>query len=234
VRSLLWSPSFHSRLNRRIGFPTWSWSGWQGAVDIPYWLHDHPTEQVHNEQNLFALEINEAFDSELHLAQETGIATVLAWPIEDEQRLGVKITSSIVMLEVRRVFKDDEYFDEDFEDFGDLWCVLDRYGKRIPHYTCAYRFGQLGCCFRVERPLSEELVQAGPVVEFLLLVHWTEKKENGEDISVDGKTEVGDSIFAMLILRNDDGTARRVAIVSIPFEIWTAASLKSMIEVDLV
>lgn len=40
VRSLLWKPHHEHVLTRRSEFPSWSWLGWRGRTEFPYWVGD--------------------------------------------------------------------------------------------------------------------------------------------------------------------------------------------------
>jgi hypothetical protein len=75
-------------------------------------------------------------------------------------------------------------------------------------------------------------------LEFVLLVHWQEHVRDEDSswvalqtnhlLSSDEYSEIGDLVLALLLLRNQDGTAERVALVAILYENWIAASPEEM------
>ena len=77
--------------------------------------------------------------------------------------------------------------------------------------------------FRVEPEISAELIKVSSAAVFLLMYHWIEAHEDGKLKEPHEWAEygrIGDVVSAILVIRNSEKTARRVALVTMDYKYW--------------
>jgi hypothetical protein len=126
---------------------------------------------------------------------------------------------------------------------NDLWCLNIAHSHDLPcaHAGVGWVFTD-SACFTVDPETSSRLEQEGCKMEFVLLVHWQEYIRDEEStwtaletnhLLTSDESEIGDLVLALLLLRNQEGKAERVALVPIPYESWIATSPEEIL-VELV
>jgi hypothetical protein len=239
IRSLVWKSKFSLR---RKDFPSWSWLGWRGTINLIMWQENHPDV---SRPDIFLIDI-EGIPSNTHYVVEKRIAKVIEYPEEKSTSPILKISSQVARFEAIKVVRKGEDFQDSNEDESegtstasdDLWCLNIAHSHDLPctHAGVGWAFTHSGC-FTADPETSLRLEDVSCQVEFVLLVHWQEyiKDKDSSWVALDTNhlfTEddsgVGNLVLALLILENQDGKAERIALVPIPYESWAAASPEEM------
>ncbi|KAK0105536.1 hypothetical protein ONS95_004105 [Cadophora gregata] len=243
IRSLLWK---NESIHRRKDFPSWTWLGWDGGITIPMWRRDHPDDC---RPDIFFVDID-GYEDNTHSVVERDIARVIDYPDEKSEQPSLLISSKVARLQAVKVARKDETFQPSNGDKGDglstadndLWCLEIPHSHDLPCMHAGVGNAYINmACFTVDPETSSQLEQLGCEMEFVLMVHWQEHiREHSTWTAVESShlfardgSEIGNLVLALLILRNQTGRAKRVALVPIPYESWTAASPQEML-VELV
>jgi hypothetical protein len=245
VRSLLWK----SDNTRRYDFPSWTWLGWREEVTVPVWLENR--EKI-NEPNIFGVELENG-KSETYFAEELDIATVIRYPKPEHQLPTLTLCSQVARFQTfklmqkggnfipaeRYIHHDDDGEIETHKAMHDLWCIhiSHPHTAPCPHNLIGYMFGSDGnACFGTDPEISELIGPSGSEHEFFLLVHWREciqdEQKNWIPVPRDhfeGDEGIGDVVLAIMIVRDSNHNAHRVALVPIPYKDWLAASPDNML-----
>lgn len=230
LRALLWKPHHKHCLVRRPGFPSWSWAGWIGRTECAYWIGDMDLYTSSNPVNIIAKPrprkrmryLFEAGDKELlHPAK------ISEYPVEDgETQPTLKIASSVARFKLHLVRKQGTKLKnlrstsaQEKVAVGDQWTLLDRNGNFLENLAGEHQtFEKTDSFFSVHPEISDMLQEAGLEADFLFVGHWPKIRD-----SLKSNNWLLDMVSALLIIKNADGTALRVASVVVQLEDWLAA-----------
>jgi hypothetical protein len=102
---------------------------------------------------------------------------------------------------------------------GDQWTLLDRNGNFLEDLAGEHQtFQKTASFFSVHPESSDMLKEAGLEAHFLFTGHWPKIRD-----SLVSNNWLLDMVSALLIIKNADGTALRVASVVLQLEDWLAA-----------
>lgn len=225
--SLLWKAHHQHCLREREGFPTWSWTGWEGRTEYTYWLHDiesspelTPTGEASRRkrarlENLAPLKAS--------IPQPARIVTDLNGKDEDELRISSTVATFRLKL-VRRQGKALKHLKrtslQQREAVGDQWTLLDPEGKSMRDVTGEYAiFESTDHFFQVHPDISRLLQSQDGVADLLFVKFWpfivdSEQADNWE------RNMVG----ALVLVRGGDGKMMRVASLVLPLSDWLNAN----------
>jgi hypothetical protein len=144
--------------------------------------------------------------------------------VEESQELHLTTARAIFPL-VMLTHDGDDLPHEREKAAGDFWTMIDNDGESIGKRQNCRNYYQMRCAdaFRVEPEISAELIKVSSAAEFLLMHHWIEAHEDGKLKEPHEWAEygrIGDIVSAILVIRNSDNTARRVALVTLDYKYW--------------
>lgn len=253
-RALLWKAHNAVCLERRhwydegsqswMSFPSWTWAGWQGRTEWDYWIGDMaryvdqgPSDGI-KIRNRKGRKKPRMDDSASGPRSDPRQAQIISYPTMDEvDRSSLRIFSSVAACKVECIRKHNTKYqtskngaEEDFTSIGDHWTLLEPdTGFKMQDITGNEEFFQRrDYFFRTDARTSENLVQEGCRAELLMISHWQLIRD-----SEWSSTWLQDMVSCLLILRNDDGTAWRIAVVHLEDKAWKRFD-SALAEVDLV
>jgi hypothetical protein len=105
---------------------------------------------------------------------------------------------------------------------GDQWALLDREGVPLGNLIgqVPEKFDETDYSFQTHPQISLELGSANGGIECLFVKYWPKLRDSGVAVN---KAWLNDMVSALVIMRNEDGSAWRVAAVFIKLESWVAA-----------
>jgi hypothetical protein len=105
---------------------------------------------------------------------------------------------------------------------GDQWTLLDGEGVPLENLIGEVpdKFEETDYSFQTHPDMSLELGSANGGIECLFVKYWPKLRNSGVAVKKDW---LSDMVSALVIMRNEDGAARRVAAVFIKLESWVAA-----------
>ena len=239
-RALLWTTveddEFEVCLLRRRGFPSWSWLGWSGEIEYSCWLVnpvlvDLPTENLAYNKHTLAIrgaQTRPEGTCDIIVPTRARLRIVTTGTLEIESKLAR--FKAVVMRKKNNsndlggnsgMIRGSAVPSETTEqpaDTGNFWQIVDRHGSEVPiGVTFA---SSSGTYFYVDSETSRRLTEVpGQTVELVFLQRWYE-------ISTAGPYDqryIDDRVWVMVVLRNLDGTAERIALTTIPYDFWRAA-----------
>ena len=239
-RAVLWTEVEDEELDvgllRRQGFPSWSWLGWDGKIEYDCWLVNPVLIELPD--RVFAY--NKHTLATRGMSIEPDETREIIVPTNARMRIvacnNLKIESQIARFKVVMVHTNyhlDEHIREgavvedsavrpdiskQSTDGGSAWKVVDKHDNEVP---IGIRYAKSsGTYFYVGSEISRRLSQVpGQTVELVFLQRWRE---------FPGANPIrwrhfDDRAWVMIILRNPDETAERVAVTTIPYDVWKAA-----------
>ena len=238
LKALLWKAHPQHCLRRRAGFPSWSWVGWIGRTEYTYWLHDLGTysgnaPNGHRANSLGGKKRKRKAEPDVleYLIPEP--AEVLTNLSQEEALAILRIASAVAKFKVKLVrqhnatvkcLKSDSL--QQRRAVGDQWTLIgsDGVATRDPtgeHHT----FEITDHFFRVHPELSVTLSAVpGGEVELLLIKYLPYIRDSN-----DSNHWAKDMVSALVLVRNQDGTALRLASLVLGLSEWLAASPKSAV-----
>jgi Heterokaryon incompatibility protein (HET) len=257
IYSMLWTGARNVRLRRRPGFPSWSWLGWEGKITCTSfwisrpWTFDESPDDFRApgffRPGYFLSAGGGTHDNDF--AWQVDSASPIEYPTELDESQELRVTAARATFPLVMLVRDGDSLPNG-EAVGDIWTMVDNDGQSIgteefyiddvdpetgrpyTEYGKSFR-AEYGKTFRVEPEISAELDKVRSAAEFLLLVRWKEAHESGELKDPEDYKEIGDLVWAILIIRNSDNTARRVAMVTMDYHHWIQGDPQS-VEVVLV
>ncbi len=222
--SLLWETQSSGTVSRRPHFPSWSWLGWECQIQFSSIRRQRSVLRGVHYRNLDGTNQDMSLDPFITRRIE---ATVPNDRTTQNATLSVRTEiAHFNLVQPKYATHHDERL-----------CLADFQGRRLaqPAVKEDDLAERTGCCFCTNESLNEELVQrSSETVECLLIVQWKSAAELHPFFEEAAWLEsYNDSVWAWVILRNPDNTARRVAFVRIRSDAWEAASPQLM-RVDLV
>lgn len=244
-RALLWKPHNEAVVRRRSWLrspttcPSWSWSGWLGRIEYDYWVGDMST-YVENSSDSTGRVINSRTNRNSTRAPplRLGKCQINALPVaDDEGILSMNLSSTAALCRVECVRRHGSKYRatqngvrRPSEAIGDHWTLLEPIAQtRLPDIAGSdERFAKRDYFFRTDRETSAALEGAGCLVELLLISHWPLIRDSQQS-----NRWLQDMVSCLVILRNSDRNAWRVASVLLEKETWLQLDV-NLTEVDLV
>lgn len=253
-RALLWKAHNAVCLERRKwydedsrawkSFPSWTWAGWQGRTECDYWIGDmagyidqDPSDgiKILNRKGRKRLRMDDsASDPRSNIFQ----AQIISYPTMDEvYRPSLRIFSSVASCNVQCIRKHNTTYQtskngakRELTSIGDHWTLLEPdTGYKMRDIAGNEEvFERRDHFFRTEASTSEKLVQEGCRAELLMISHWPLIRDSERS-----STWLQDMVSCLVILRNDDRTAWRIAAILLEEEAWKRFN-SVVAEVDLV
>ncbi|KAI9774021.1 MAG: hypothetical protein M1839_001905 [Geoglossum umbratile] len=229
LRALLWKPHHDYILERRPFFPSWSWLGWSGRTEYCYWVDDMadyadiPSDAedkcVGPPSKRRRLQW---FGEEVWHPEK---AEVIRYPAADGGSHALVLSTTIAKYPMRKIRRDGvphKNLRPDSQQaktaVGDHWALLGVDSNLLRNTTGEHPiFEPTDVFFRVEPHFSKLLEQQQSMGEFAFVHEWRKIRDSRES----NKWRF-DMVSALLIIRNEDGTAIRLASIAIEKEYWIA------------
>lgn len=254
IRALLWKAKNSVCLIRRSwcddeslvpkSFPSWSWAGWQGAAECDYWIGDmagyidqKETEGINvlNRKRRKRPRPDGAAPVE---PSESHKALIVHYPdTDDVNHPQLRIFSLVARCKLECVRKNGERYEilkngakRSMTSVGDHWTLLEA-GTDYRRRDIAGNdvvFASRDYFFRTDGSVSEKIREANYMAELLMISHWPLVRD-----SADSGTWLQDMVSCLVILRNDDCSAWRIAAILLEEEIWNQYD-PLPVEIDLV
>lgn len=229
LRGLLWQPHPLNTLQRRQGFPSWSWLGWSGRSHYQSWLsemEDYLESSPGLEKGEHARKrkrVQRSEDADWHPVA----ATLLSYPGEDDQAPRLRVSSTVAKFKLRLLRKDGalhKYLRTDTQQsknaIGDHLAILRSDRELIRNVAGEHdNFESTDVSFRLHPSESRVLRDQHLEAEFMFAQQWPRirdwKKSN---------KWLFDMVSAVLIIRNPDETVWRLATILLERDRWLAQS----------
>lgn len=229
LRALIWVPHSQNTLTRRFGFPSWSWTGWTGRIEYGYWVGDmaaylaeDPAQQVHRHGPSLKRK-------RMHLT-ETSIshperAEVMSHPTSESHSPVLQIKTTVAKFKLQLVRRDCESHRllkssslQSKKAIGDHWTLVGQDGNALRDVAGEYQCFELtDAFFRLKPEYSQLLIKQNYEADFMFVEHWPRIRD-----SAASNQWLYDMVSALLVIRNADGTAWRLASVLLKGEDWYA------------
>lgn len=236
LRALIWMPHHGNVITRNSGFPSWSWTGWQGRIEYAYWvgdmaayLQEEPDEQAHRQGPPSKRRRMPFLEAKLTHPER---AVLLNHP-HPSQPPTLKLKTTIAKFKLRRVRQDGDTLrnlkstsQQPKTAIGDHWTLIGQAGHgfrdEAGEHPC---FEPTDTFFRLKPEYSRVLLdhrdnrdnRDDSEGEFVFIEHWPRIR----DSAASGKW-LYDMVSALLVVRNVDGSAWRLASVLVKGEEWYA------------
>ncbi|MCJ1404342.1 hypothetical protein MMC11_007567 [Xylographa trunciseda] len=244
-RALLWKAHNAVYLKRRtwyneksrswMSFPSWTWAGWQGRTECDYWIGDmagyidqDPSDEIkilNRKGRKRPRMADSAVDPRFNPHQAPHQAQIISYPtMEDLNNSSLRISSSIALCNVQCIRKRNTTYQtfkngakREFTSIGDHWTLLDPdTGYKMRDIAGNEEvFERRDHFFRTDASTSEKLEQGGCRAELLMISHWPLIRDSERS-----STWLQDMISCLVILRNNDSTAFRIAVILLEEETW--------------
>jgi hypothetical protein len=233
--SLLWTAPSDVRLRRRGGFPSWSWLGWEGKITCTSYREALPSVSDAFDDITQVLPAPGTFRhgqllsgvargySETNATWQADSAIHIRYPAKLEESQELRVTTARAIFPLIILARDRDIL-PDGEAVGDWWTMIGDDGQSIAtKQDCSNSKVLCTNAFRVGPDISSELVQVSSAAEFLLMQHWVEVHQDGaskipQELILNGKAS--NVVFAMLVIRKSNNTARRAALVKVDYQYW--------------
>jgi hypothetical protein len=237
ARALLWKPHHLSCLSRRDGFPSWSWAGWQGRIEYHYCLVELDRYTNRDEAGEIRQEAKKQNSRKRKRVSESGPSSIpndsafilTSTCMNDAADQDLTISSTIACFGLKMIRKQGQPLkhlkigsSQEKVAIGDQWALLDGEGVPLENLIGEVpdKFEETDYSFQTHPDMSLELGSANGGIECLFVKYWPKLRNSGVAVKKDW---LSDMVSALVIMRNEDGAARRVAAVFIKLESWVAA-----------
>ena len=229
LRALIWVPHSAHSLSRRFGFPSWSWTGWIGRIEYAYWVGDmadylpgDTNKRTHGYRPPSKRKRTQLLETRKTHPER---ASIRSYPKNQTPLLQIETT--VAKFKVQLVRRDCELHrklkpssQQSKNAVGDHW-TLKGQGDRIlldmaGEYPC---FERSDYFFRLKSEYSQVLLEQDNEADFMFVEHWPLIRD-----SATSNKWLYDMVSALLVVRNPDGTAWRLASVLLKGEEWYAKS----------
>lgn len=229
LRALIWVPHSQNTLTRRLGFPSWSWTGWTGRIEYNYWVGDmaaylaeDPTQQIHQHGPKLKRKRMQLTETRITHRER---ARVMSYPTRENHSLVIQLNTTVAKFKLKLVRRDCEIHrtlksssQQSKKALGDHWTLIgqERHALRdvAGEYPC---FELTDSFFRLKREYSQLLIKQDYEADFMFIEHWPRIRD-----SAASNNWLYDMVSALLVIRNLDGTAWRLASVLLKGEEWYA------------
>ena len=240
-RALLWKPHNEVCLERRVWydeksrswacFPSWTWAGWKGRTECDYWIGDmagyadqEPSHEIGilNRKGRKRPRID---GSDSHQRSNPRQALISSYPTMDEVNTSpLKIFSLVAACSMQCIRKHNKAYQvskhgakRELVSIGDHWTLLepDTGYKMRDIAGNEESFEKRDYFFRTDATTSGKMMQADCRAELLMISLWPLIRDSEQS-----NTWLQDMVSCLIILRNDDGTAWRLAAILLEEEAW--------------
>ena len=229
LRALIWVPHSQNTLTRRLGFPSWSWTGWTGRIEYAYWVNDmaaylaeDPAQQIHQHGPSLKrkrLQLAEARMSHLERAK------VVSHPRSESHSPVLRIKTTVAKFKLKLVRRNCETHrmlksnsQQSKTAIGDHWTLINQDGHALRDVAGEYQCFELtDSFFRLKPEYSQLLIKQNYEADFIFIEHWPRIRD-----SLASNQWLYDMVSTLLVIRNPDGTAWRLASVLLKGEEWYA------------
>ncbi|KAL9608495.1 MAG: hypothetical protein Q9167_006674 [Letrouitia subvulpina] len=229
LRALIWKPHHEHVLTRRNEFPSWSWLGWSSRIEYSYWVGDMAG---YLNEDSDELSYQQSPPSKRRRTQppdpnslQPDSANVISYP--DEGSLLLQIDSTVVKFKLRLMRKHGDLHrnlkpnsQQSNRAVGDHWTLLGSDGHVLRDVAGEHpRFELTDAFFRLKPEYSEILAKQNNEAELIFIEQWPRIRD-----SAASNKWLYNMVSALLVIRNPDGTAWRLASVLLKSEDWQAKS----------
>lgn len=229
LRALVWMPHHRNVITRHSGFPSWSWTGWQGRIEYAYWvgdmaayLQEEPDEQAHRQGPPSKRRRMPFLEAKLTHPER---AALINHPSDESQLPVLKLQTTVGKFKLRRVRQDGEILrnlkqnsQQSKNAIGDHWTLIGQDGHRLRDEAGEHQCFELtDSFFRLKSEYSRFLLDQDNEGDFVFIEHWPCIRD-----SAASNKWLYDMVSALLVIRNPDGTAWRLASVLLKGEEWYA------------
>ncbi|KAL9044251.1 MAG: hypothetical protein Q9214_002597, partial [Letrouitia sp. 1 TL-2023] len=227
LRALIWKPHHEHVLTRRTEFPSWSWLGWSSRIEYNYWVGDmagyidEDSDELSYQQSPPTKRRRMRPPDPNTLQPDS--AKVLSYPSEGSSVL--KIDTTVVKFKLRLMRKHGDLHrnlkpnsQQSKKAVGDHWTLLGADGHVLrdvagehPHFESTDAF------FRLKPEYSEILAKQNNEAEFIFVEQWPRIRD-----SATSNRWLHNMVSALLVVRNSNGTAWRLASVLMKSDDWHA------------
>lgn len=230
LRALIWVPHSAYSLARRHGFPSWSWTGWTGRMEYAYWVGDMTVylNWDTNQGTQGHRPPSKRKRTQLLETRKTHPerAKVKSHPTNESQILILRIETTVAKFKVQLVRRDRELHrnlkpssPQSKNAIGDHWTLKGQDGRLLRDMAGEHsKFEPSDYFFRLKPEYSRLLLeQQDGEAELMFVEHWPLLRD-----SAASNKWLHDMVSALLVVRNPDGTAWRLASVLLKGEEWYA------------
>ena len=229
LRALIWVPHSQSTLIRRLVFPSWSWTGWTGRIEYGYWVGDmatylaeHPAQQIHQHSPLLKRKRMHPTETSISHPER---ARVMSHPISEGHSSVLQIKTTVAKFKLQLVRRDSEPHRmlkssslQSKYAIGDHWTLIGQDGCALRDVAGEHQCFELtDYFFRLNPEYSQLLIKQDYEADFMFIEHWPRIRD-----SAASNQWLYDTVSALLVIRNPDGTAWRLASVLLKGEDWYA------------
>ena len=212
---------------RGVGFPSWSWVGWCGRSEYSYWVGDMADYAAGDSD---VLEYKEAppvkrrrtrrfQGKKLHPES----AVVLSYPGNESGAPSMQLRSTMATVKLRLMRRDGAVHrnlgpdsQQSKKAVGDHWALLSPQGHPLRNVVGEYeRFEHTDVFLRLGPDESRTLQDQNSEADLLFVQHWPRIRDSRAS-----NKWLYDMVSALLVVRNGDGTAWRLASVVLEAENW--------------
>ncbi len=231
LRALIWVSYSQNTLTRRLGFPSWSWTGWTGRIEYAYWVGDmaaylaeDPAQQIH--QHGPSLKRKRMLLTETRITHPER-ARVMSHPTRESHSLVLQLKTTVAKFKLKLVRRDCETHrtlkstsQQSKKAIGDHWTLIGQDGDALRDVAGEYPCFELtDSFFRLKPEYSQLLIKQNYEADFVFIEHWPRIRD-----SAASNKWLYDMVSALLVIRNPDGTTWRLASVLLKGEQWYAKS----------
>lgn len=226
-RALLWVPHNKHVLLRRLGFPSWSWAGWLGRTEYAYWLGDMHI-YLHEDSGRHRPPVQRRGKSSrmLHMHPkpfQTDTMRIISYPSKGDPRPQLQIETTIARFGLRLVRRDGEpkkalraNSQQSGVAIGDHWTLIGQNGRSLRDEAGEYQCFELtDYLFRLKGDYSQLLLEQNTEADLMFVAHWPRIRDSEKS-----NKWLYNMVSALVLIRNQDGTAWRLASVLLKAEDW--------------
>ena len=229
LRALIWVPHPAHSLARRHGFPSWSWTGWTGRIEYAYWVSDmadylngDTTQRTHEHRP-------PSKRKRTHLPETRKThperASVRSHPTNESDIPILRIETTVAKFKVHLVRRDREPHrnlkpssPQSKNAIGDHWTLKAHDGRPLRDMAGEHpSFEPSDYLFRLKPEYSQVLLSQDSEADLMFVEHWPVLRD-----SAASNRWLHDMVSALLVVRNPDNSAWRLAPVLIKGEEWYA------------
>lgn len=222
-RALIWVPHYQHIPARRLGFPSWSWTGWLGRIEYAYWVGDMPDylyEDSGENTPPSKRRRMQPFDLEL---LDRDSARIKSYPSKGGHPPILQVDTTVTRFKLKLVRRDGEPHRalkanslQSKTAVGDHWTLISEEGKSLRDEAGEHQCFELtDHFFRLKAEYSQLLHEQNNKADFMFVAHWSRIRD-----SAASDKWLYNMVSALVVIRNQDGTAWRLASVLVKAEDW--------------
>ena len=230
-RALLWKPHHDHVLRRRPEFPSWSWLGWFGRTEYPYWVGDmndyvdvSPRDTSKGDRQGGPPTKRRRMHWFTNDVEHPEVAEVLDFISDSRHGSLLKLSTTVTRCKGRLLQRSNAAHRNLRHDsqqskvaVGDHWTLLSKDGQtQIRNTTGEHpKFEGTDVCFRLDAEHSALIEKQHCEVELAFIHQWPKVRDSKQS-----DKWCFDMISALVIVRNDDQTFIRLAAVLLERDEW--------------